>query len=227
MYQYLHAKLLSFWQSLRFKFLNTNKKQLYLLQQLYRHNDGYELSKQDRANKITDDCTLVYGETLVASFRRLLNIIKPKAGDVFYDLGAGTGHLVLTAAVFYPFKRCVGIEILPSLYHNSNTKLQEFNQLKMQHPSLLGNSAQIKFLNRDFLTADVSDADIVFINATGFFADSKIALENCLNRLKPQTRVIITSKKLSLEHFELLHENVYPMTWAACSVRIYRKIRVK
>ena len=40
----------------------------------------------------------------------------PTAGEVFYDLGSGTGKAVLTAAALHPLAAACGIEIQPRLH---------------------------------------------------------------------------------------------------------------
>ena len=48
----------------------------------------------------------------------------PKDGKnkyTFVDLGHGSGKGILTACLLYPFKKCMGIELLDKLYEASNT----------------------------------------------------------------------------------------------------------
>jgi hypothetical protein len=57
----------------------------------------------------------------------LIASVKPNLqGATFYDLGSGTGKLLVAASMCYPFEKCnnktssgVGIEILNSLFEES------------------------------------------------------------------------------------------------------------
>ena len=43
----------------------------------------------------------------------MLDFAKPKAGEVFYDLGCGSGQPLMVAALLFPeLAKCTGIELL-------------------------------------------------------------------------------------------------------------------
>jgi 16S rRNA G527 N7-methylase RsmG len=57
-----------------------------------------------------------YGEVLFATFLPVLDFAKPKPGEVFYDLGCGSGLPLIIASMMYPdLKCCKGIELLEDL----------------------------------------------------------------------------------------------------------------
>ena len=46
----------------------------------------------------------------------LIDVAKPKPGEIFYDLGCGAGRPVITTALAFPYlKVCKGIEFLEGL----------------------------------------------------------------------------------------------------------------
>ena len=56
---------------------------------------------------------LTYGEVFFQSFIPLLSYAKPKPGEIFYDLGCGTGKAQMIASIAFPdLKACKGIEYL-------------------------------------------------------------------------------------------------------------------
>ena len=64
--------------------------------------DGYALAREEKAAQRAAGVFrdgIQYGEVSAASFARCLEWVTPTAGEVFYDLGSGTGKAVLTAAV--------------------------------------------------------------------------------------------------------------------------------
>ena len=53
---------------------------------------------------------------IFANFVPVLDYVKPKPGEVFYDLGCATGLPLLIASLFYPeLEVCKGIEMLEDL----------------------------------------------------------------------------------------------------------------
>lgn len=175
---------------------------------IYQSVNGAQLSKQDREALKIDAYEWVYGEIDFLSFAKLLNIAEAKPEEIFYDIGSGVGKAVIAAALLADFKKCCGIEYLPSL-HKTSLKCQK----KL--------NASIEFAQANFLDVDISEADIIFVNATGFFAEFWQAVEHKLMTLKPGTRIILTSKSLPETNFQLNFEQFMPMSWGMSLVRIY------
>lgn len=187
-----------------------------LFDDLYINTYGAQLSKQDRESLlIKDDFSLTYGEICFDSFMKILAKTQPKPADIFYDLGAGTGKAVITAALSNNFSKCVGIEILPSLYQVSLEKLAILQKEKMITLTV------IEFIQADFFKLDFLNANVIFINATGFFGELYDDLVAILKKLHAGTRIIITSKLLPVDDFELIHQDLYLMSWGFSRVSVY------
>ena len=71
-----------------------------------------------------------YGEVSAASFARCLEWVTPVAGEVFYDLGSGTGKAVLTAAALHPLAATCGIEIQPRLHEAALAARRAFEAIE-------------------------------------------------------------------------------------------------
>ena len=71
-----------------------------------------------------------YGEVSAASFARCLEWVTPVAGEVFYDLGSGTGKAVLTAAALHPLAAAYGIEIQPRLHEAALAARRAFEAIE-------------------------------------------------------------------------------------------------
>jgi precorrin-6B methylase 2 len=107
---------------------------------------------------------------------RMLLLANVKSGDVLYDLGAGDGRVVITAAKKYGI-RAVGFEIDPGL-----VKLARENIHKQ------GVEQLVEIRQQDFLTADLSPASV----ATLYLSyDGNLALRpQLMKQLRPGARVV-------------------------------------
>ncbi len=107
---------------------------------------------------------------------RMLVLARVKTGDVLYDLGAGDGRIVITAAKKYGVK-AVGFEIDPGL-----VKLARENVRKQG----VGHLVEIR--QQDLLTADLSPASVVTLYLS---YDGNVAIRpQLMNQLKPGARVV-------------------------------------
>ena len=79
--------------------------------------DAHEVSNEERNEKdLHYNTELIYGEIIFVYFIPLLEYAKPKAGEVFWDLGCGAGKPLISASLAYPeLKVCRGIELLDKL----------------------------------------------------------------------------------------------------------------
>lgn len=195
-----------------------------ILQDLYRDVNGAILSRAERERLHIDAYSLTYGEIDFYAFQQILAVVAPQKNQIFYDLGSGTGKAVFAAALLYDFAKVCGIELLPALQQQSQYLYDELLKYPKAVQYFSDKQFNIHFVNDDIFVYDFSDADIVFINATGFFGNEWNALLTKLEMLKKGARIILTSKKLSAASYELLYDDIYHMSWGMCSVYIYKKI---
>ena len=81
---------------------------------------GKALSRTERESlNLTHNKSLIYGEVDFASFYTVLRKINAAPGQVFYDLGSGTGKAVFAARITQDFSKCIGIEILSKLHQQA------------------------------------------------------------------------------------------------------------
>ena len=84
------------------------------------HSLGVEGSAASKAYRVQNDlegvANFTYGEVEFLYFYALLEIVEPKAGEVFWDLGCGTGKPSIIAGLCYPeLKRVKGVEFCDNL----------------------------------------------------------------------------------------------------------------
>jgi SAM-dependent methyltransferase len=190
---------------------------------LFEGVDGYKLSFESRNQLGFYDQGLTYGEIFFDTFYKMLEKTQPKEGEVFYDLGSGTGKAVFAAYFLFPFSKTVGIEILPTLYQASKTILEKYE--KEVRPKILEkkNQQKIEFILGDFLKIDFSDADVVFANSTCFSQQMIDKLETSFLSLKKGARIITLTKKLTNKNFYLFDFLIYKQSWGEATVNFYLK----
>lgn len=157
----------------------------------------------------------VYGEILHSSLKILLDDLKVKNSDVFYDLGSGTGKVTLQAYLDYPFKKAVGIELSPTrCQHSINAKSHLEQQLAIE------SNRKLDFKNENILNYDINDATIIFMCSTCFPQELMISLTQKLSKLKKGLKLLSLKQLPEYEkfNFKLIKEYHLPMSWSKSSV---------
>lgn len=93
-----------------------------------------------------------YQPTDSALFHEMLDALREQAGDfhdfVFIDLGSGKGRTLLMASD-YPFRRIVGVELLPALHQIAQENLSKYQSEKQKCfalESICADAVQFTFL---------------------------------------------------------------------------------
>lgn len=196
------------------------KKKLY--DELFEGVNGYKLSNEARKKLNYETKAHVYGEVLVDSFTKILEVVQPKQGETFYDLGSGVGRPVFIAALFFPFQRLYGVEILKELNEQSNVLLAKYRALRKKW-ALQQDERDIRFIQGNFLSYDFSDADVVFMNSTCFYPELFANLIRRSSLLKKGSRMVVFSYKIDSPFFTLVSSGVYRMSWGMVDVNFYEK----
>ncbi|CAM9418751.1 unnamed protein product [Ectocarpus sp. 4 AP-2014] len=189
--------------------------------------EGKSLSKAERRRKgLMDDRALIYGEVDFASFATILREIsaltESKTGEIFYDLGSGTGKALYVARLTQDFTHCVGIEILQPLHTAAQLVTNRFNaHVKRLLDRRCPQNASV--FAGSFLEYDWSDGDCVFANSTCFPEDLMDALARQAEELKPGSIVVTFTKGLDSTAFEVLSKRRFEMSWGPATVFIHRR----
>mmetsp|Transcript_22252 Transcript_22252/g.29088 ORF Transcript_22252/g.29088 Transcript_22252/m.29088 type:complete len:334 (+) Transcript_22252:88-1089(+) len=160
---------------------------------------AYQKGKDPREVR---DRTLNYAEIDLSFLIALLRNAKPQPGDVFFDLGSGTGKAVLTAAKLYDWSKCVGVEFLQPL----TAMAKSFQGKAAKVP---GYSPSVEFITNDFCNpeVDVSQADVLFAYSSKYDSNGLYLTELSakLAECKPGARIITIDKRLK-GPFKLVRE---------------------
>jgi 16S rRNA A1518/A1519 N6-dimethyltransferase RsmA/KsgA/DIM1 with predicted DNA glycosylase/AP lyase activity len=106
----------------------------------------------------------------------MLELAAVQSTDVVYDLGAGDGRIVITAAKKYG-ARGVGIEIDPALVKKAT-----------ENAAAAGVSDRVRFLTQDLFKSDLSDATVVTLYLLQSINER--LRPKLVRELKPGTRVV-------------------------------------
>jgi len=193
---------------------------LVILEKLYKKTNSHRTAKIAKIRRgITDD-NFLYGEIDFLALIALLSYCNPTKRDVFYDLGSGAGKVVMSAALCFHFQKVVGIELLPELVSLSNNVLKKYHN--SEHAKT--NTCEIQFREEDVLKCSLSDASIIFINATAFKGLHWEKIKQKLMLLSIGTKIILTTHRLPSSHFTLIYAGTEVMSWGMNSAFVFEKI---
>ena len=77
-----------------------------------------------------DSIDLTYGDATFVCVRDGLAAAAPPAGGTFYDLGSGSGRVVLAAALLFGLELCVGVEILADVAAQAAAPARRYGELR-------------------------------------------------------------------------------------------------
>lgn len=191
---------------------------------LYGDVSGRTLSLSGREAHQYKSKSFVYGEVVPHSFYQLISDLGPKPGQIFYDLGSGTGKAVILANLLFDFAESIGIEFVESLYQCSVDVQKRFEKEFKPKISPKQHLGKLSFIHGSFLDVDVSNADIIFMNSTCFQEDLMLALDEKLQEVKPGTQIISLSKTLKSPCYEMYRHQMYEFSWKEATVFFHRKL---
>jgi hypothetical protein len=172
----------------------------------------------------TED-SLVYGEIDLGGFCELLmHHIPHGSGDIFYDLGSGSGRAVFAARFVGDFRECVGIELLSNLHElaSSVRSLYRFQyQYKLIHQ-------HIQFICSDLLDHDGWWRDGTVVYVPNLLFDEYLKDQIAEKAVKMRTGAfLICLKKFKgaafNSVFDLVKERPVAMSWGESTVYIYQR----
>lgn len=158
------------------------------------HNSDRELGAQG-----------TYGEITYEGVDKMLGFLRLESGDVFYDLGSGTGKVVMQAVLGSRASLGVGVELSENRHRLAEMAL---DRLKTEPRFAEGqqqlSGKEIRFSNGDATKVDPSDGTVIFMCSLCFPKEVMVALTDRLPRiLKPGT-VIVTIRPFEGCHAGLL-----------------------
>lgn len=198
---------------------------------------------------LAEDGSLIYGEfqryELDNYFEAIAPLIPP--GGVMVDLGSGLGKVVMSAALAFPFQRCIGVELMGYRHAMAVERLRALLALAGQGlaalPSpltpyaplqlpfggaargshLLDLASRIAFIEADMFKVDVRGASLVFMYSTCFGPLMDALGDKLAREMREGALVSTTTYALKHPAFRLLH--YFPagsVAWT--SVMLYQRV---
>lgn len=197
---------------------------------------------------LIQDAGLIYGELARYELDNFFEAIAPsiRPGGVMVDLGSGLGKVVMSAALAFPFERCVGVECLGYRHRMASQRLHNLlllaerglahlpTPLTSDAPltlpfgatatgsHLLDLASRIAFVEGDMFEADVHGASLVFLYSTCFGPFMDAIADKLARELQEGALVATTTYALKHPAFTLLH--YFPGgTVAWTSIMLYKR----
>jgi Histone methylation protein DOT1 len=133
-----------------------------VLRRLYRDDHGYELDEADEARVRATHSSPTYGEIMPTATDRLVEHLRMRADDVFYDLGSGVGKVVLQVAMRAKIRRCVGLELVRSRHRIARRMLEQVRATGLMR------AKECELRCADFMRAPMGDATVLYSCSTAF-----------------------------------------------------------
>lgn len=158
---------------------------------------GFAAPPEDRraVEHAAGEGAAAYGELLPESAAELFAWLRPGPTDAFFDLGSGTGKLVLQAACTTGVGSAVGIE-LSRFRHLVALDLRARLLDRLPPPAAERMRRRLAFRCEDFTRADLSRATIAWAGSTCYPDPLLLALARRLAAQSTAMRALITVRPL-------------------------------
>lgn len=192
---------------------------------LYGNINGKEISKPAKLNYLGNEPFkefILYGELPFQTWIDIVEKAQPKKDSVFFDLGSGTGRIILQSHMLFDFKKIVGIELLEPLHNKACEVKKNFDEkIKPQILDLL-EGRELQLIQQDFFNSDLREADFIFMNHPFKDRGSFQPLEEkFLKELKKGTKIVTIIRPLNNPAFKHLHSQQYTFSWGEASTHFH------
>jgi len=181
---------------------------------LYANIDGYSVSASARGkfNGTSED--LLYGEIPFKTWEKIVDVVKPKADGIFYDLGSGTGRVVMQSYLMNDFKKCIGVELMTGLHDKAVEVNNTFEKLiKPRNPEHF-KDRELIFKNENITKTNISDADFILLPHPFKVEVEFLRMEQkFLRELKKGTKIVTLIRSLINSQFKTIGKRTLDFSW--------------
>ncbi len=189
---------------------------------LYNDINGYNVSSAARTKFLGDVSTLLYGEVPFQTCKEIIEKANAKKDSVFFDLGSGTGRVVMEAFLLTDFRKTIGVELLDGLHDKAMEVKAVFDKNIKPEISEHIVGRELNFIHGDIFKIDYSEADFIFMNHPLKDSDLFLQLEEkLLNELKPGTKIVTIIRALRNPKFKSLGSQLYKFSWGDSTAHFF------
>jgi SAM-dependent methyltransferase len=188
------------------------------VRRIYRSIDGFGIPREDERIVARSRSSATYGELMPTATVRLLEQLALTRRDVFYDLGAGVGKVVLLAAATTPVARAVGVELSPERVARGQSTLAA------AVTEGIPGARRATLIEADMLRCPLDDATVVYTCSTAFPSAFMRRLARRLAQL-PRLRAVVSLQDFDrVRGFELSEIPRLDASWKRrTQIHIYRR----
>ena len=199
---------------------NSNQSALfYFLSNAYQGIDGYESDfgeGVDDFNPANNAVDTTYGELTLEGAQCLLDRLGVTPGSTFYDIGCGTGKVVIHAALSTG-AHAVGIEIVRARYEKA-VRVLRFMRYHID-------AIAAEFIYGDATKLDLTRADFLWMNATTWPPELICAIVRRTGE-KAIIAINVEVPRHMRNYVRLIDQLVVPVTWCPfVHVYVYQRLR--
>jgi hypothetical protein len=181
---------------------------------LYGNIKGYEISNNARSKFSGSTEKLLYGELPFDTWKKIVEFANPNQRGVFFDLGSGTGRVVMQSHLLFDFKKSIGVEILDGLHEKACEVKENFDRTIKPQIQTHVDGREIKFIKDSFFNVSLQEADLIFMNHPFKEGEDFLRLEEkFLNELKPGTKIVTIIRALKSPAFKYLGKQTFKFSW--------------
>ena len=184
-----------------------------LFNYLYANINGYDISSASRP-KTTSSKDLLYGEIPFATWKKIVEQANPKDGAIFFDLGSGTGRVVIESHLLFNFRKSIGIELVKGLHDKACEIAETFTKIIKPQINDSITNRELLFINDNILNVDIYEADFILLPHPFKSENDFLALEErFLKQLKPKTKIVTFIRPLRNRRFKGFGGTLYNFSW--------------
>jgi SAM-dependent methyltransferase len=176
------------------------------LEEVFYCRKGYQIPARERKLVDSTGGSATYGEALPEGVDALRALLELGPDDVLYDLGSGTGRVVLQLGLTSAAGRLVGVELSPTRHEHAEAAAEALRRRGLR-------TAPMDFRCEDIAAADISDGTYFYMCSTAF---SAAICRRVAERVAaaPRFRALVTSRALPAQpHLQKLGELRSAYSW--------------
>lgn len=168
------------------------------------------------------DPHLIYGSLNLEAISLLIGSLPVPYPNCFVDFGCGDGQAMYGFLRIGQFKKVIGIEALKPLYQQTINHFKDAKELNLLEDDVYTHCILGNFFDFD----NFSEPMVILFNANGYFGESWQKVKTLLEKMNPDSIVIVISQSIKSSKFEHICQLSVPCSWGVATATIYKKLKI-